>query len=285
MGQLSDGFTDREFRRLGEVVEYECGLVFPASKRIMLETRLRRRARALGLESLSSYCEHLENPVDRSKELAHLIDAVTTHKTDFFREPAHFDYLAKQALPDLVAREQAGLRRPLAVWSSACSTGEEPYTLAMVLSDYASSNAANSFRFRIEATDISSVVLEKGRMGVYPEAVAAPVPPAHRKRYLLRGRNAQRDSIRVAPELRAAVRFRQLNLMDAGYEFPEPFDIVFCRNVMIYFERATQQAILGRIVRTLRPGGYLFMGHAESLSGLDLPLIQVEPAIYRRPHG
>lgn len=282
---LSQGFTDREYRRIGEIVESECGIAFPAAKRVMLETRLRRRARALGLDSLSSYCGLLEDLAGRARELPYLIDAATTHKTDFFREPSHFEYLAGEAVPQLVANHGAGLRRPLTLWSSACSTGEEPYTLAMVLSDYAIANKESGFRFRIDATDISPVVLEKARLGVYAEEVAAPVPHTHRKRYLLRGGKRQQGMVRVAPELRASVKFRQLNLMEAHYGFPELFDVVFCRNVMIYFDRATQFAILSKICNTLRAGGYLFMGHAESLSGLDLPLVQVEATVYRRLHG
>jgi len=282
---LSQGFTDREYRQIAEIVQSECGMTSPEAKRVMLETRLRRRARTLGLESLSSYCELLENPAGRAQELAYLIDAVTTHKTDFFREPSHFEYLSSEAVPQLVANHGAGLRRPLTLWSSACSTGEEPYTLAMVLSDYAVANMEGGFRFRIEATDISPVVLEKARLGVYTDEVAAPVSHTHRKRYLLRGGKQQRGMVRVSPELRANVKFRQLNLMEMNYNFPELFDVVFCRNVMIYFDRATQFAILSRICGTLRAGGYLFMGHAESLGGLNLPLTQVEATVYRRMHG
>ena len=216
-------------------------------------------------------------------EKPHLIDAVTTHKTDFFREPAHFEYLVKQVVPELFRTSGAGSRRPLEVWSSACSTGEEVYTLAMVLSEYARQSSAG-FRFRVTGSDISLAVLETARAAVYPESAIGPVP-ADLRRYLLRSRDRSRQTVRMAPEIRATVQFRPVNLMDPGYGFQDPVDVVFCRNVMIYFERETQGDVLARITATLRPGGYLFMGHSESLLGLDLPLRQMAATVYRRVHG
>lgn len=255
--------------------------VAPA-KRIMLETRLRKRVRALGLESFAAYCRYLDSPDGRGQEWPNLIDAVTTHKTDFFREPAHFEILVDQALPELARMCGAGIRQPFLVWSAACSTGEEPYTLAMVLRRYADSAAPRNFQFRIEATDISRAVLETARLAIYPQAALRQVPADLCRKYVLRSKDRDRAVVRMTPEIRACVHCRQLNLIEANYGFTEPFDVVLCRNVMIYFERPMQQKILHRMSLTLRPGGYLLMGHSESLNGLDLPLVQVAPTVYRR---
>lgn len=270
--------TDREYRAVCTLIESECGIVFAAGKRTMVEGRLRRRARVLGIESLSTYCQYLLSPEGTLNERPYLVDAVTTHKTDFFREPAHFDYLKAYAVPELIRTTGAGHRRPLLVWSSACSTGEEPYTIAMVLSEQ-----SESLQFRVLGSDISLAVLETARVAVYPEEVARPLPREFH-RYLLRSRDRSRSTVRIAPEIRTAVQFQQVNLMDTSYGFEQPFDIVFCRNVMIYFDRSTQAQVLTRIANVLRPGGYLFMGHSESLCGLDLPLSQVAATVYRRSH-
>jgi len=277
-----DSITEREYRRLTEIIRSETGIVFPQAKWTMIETRLGRRARALGVADLSAYCQHLESPEGKRSETPYLVDAVTTHKTDFFREPAHFDYLAGQVVEELARHEGAGIRRPLLVWSAACSTGEEPYSVAMVLAGYAASVAPRPYRFRVEASDVSAVVLETARRAVYPESLIAPVPEPLRRRYILRSKDRGQAIVRIAPEIRACVFYRLLNLMDRDYGFREPLDVVFCRNVMIYFDREAQQQILSRIVDTLRPGGYLIMGHAESLTGVSLPLVQVTPTIYRR---
>jgi chemotaxis protein methyltransferase CheR len=283
MGQAS--ISDLDYRRLNDLIRSEWGIEFPAAKRVMVETRLGKRARALGLGSLSAYCELLFSPRGRQEEIAQLIDAVTTHKTDFFREPAHFEHLTRSIVPELVRLFGAGIRRPLAVWSSACSTGEEPYTIAMVLAEHARSARSGSYRFQIDATDISPVVLETALAGVYPAGLVEPVASELRRRYLLRSRDRTAERVRIVPELRERVRFRQLNLLDADYGFQEPLDVVFCRNVMIYFDRPTQQTVLGRMCRALRAGGYLIMGHSESLSGMDLPLTQATPTVYRRRDG
>ncbi len=289
MAQMSrelDTLSDSDYRKITSLILSECGISFPLAKRVMVEARLRKRAAAVGVASLSAYCDYVRSPPGREDERGYLIDAVTTHKTDFFREPGHFDYLVREVLPELERCCGAGVRQPLLVWSAACSTGEEPYTLAMVLLEHARSPLVEDFRFGIEATDVSLAVLETGRTAVYPASVAGPIPEPLRKRYLLRSRDRVRDQVRLVPDVRSRVTFRQLNLMDAEYGFSRPPDVVFCRNVMIYFDRASQRRILLQVGSTLRDGGYLIMGHAESLNGLDLPLAQVAPTVYRRfDHG
>jgi len=272
-----DTLSSRDYRRLCELVYAEAGIHLGHEKRTMLEVRIKRRLKELEIGSYGEYCNYLFGPKGKKEEVVSLIDVVTTNKTDFFREPRHFEILSSRALAEMNERAEG---RPLLLWSAGCSTGEEPYTLAMVSSEYALTHPG--FRFRILATDISTAVLDKAVKGIYSQAVVAPVPDALKRRYLLRSRDRSNELVRVSPELRHLVEFRRLNLMDADYGIYEKADAVFCRNVMIYFDRATQEAILGKIVRQLVPGGYLFMGHAESLHEMNLPLTSVAPALYRR---
>ena len=228
--------------------------------------------------SYSQYCDYLFAREGQTEEIIPLIDVVTTNKTDFFREPRHFDFLFGKALPGLTSGD--GGKRSLLIWSAGCSTGEEPYTLAMVLSEYALAHPG--FHFRILATDISTRVLAHAKLGIYTTETVAPVQAALRIKYLLRSRDRASNRVRVSPELRRLVEFRRLNFMDSSYGIPEMADAIFCRNVIIYFDRPTQQRILRRLCQHLVPGGYLFVGHAETLHDMNLPLVPVAPALYRR---
>jgi chemotaxis protein methyltransferase CheR len=266
-----------DFTRLSAFIEKETGIQLPPSKRVMLESRLRKRVRALGLRGLSEYARMVLGPDRDEGEIVHLIDAVTTNKTDFFREPAHFSYLVRQALPGILGH---GIQtRPLTVWSAASSTGEEPYTLAMVLADYAEKHPLN---WQIVATDISTRVLESARRAIYSAAGAAPIPTSLKLKYLLRSRNRELDLVRIVPRLRQRVTFQRLNLLSRQYDVPRPIDVIFCRNVFIYFNRQTQRQILGRFVECLSPGGYVFLGHSETTNGFSIPLAPVAPTIYRK---
>ena len=273
--QIECSLSNAEFLRLKDLIYGHCGIKITGTKRTMLEARLRKRLRSLGLESFTLYCDYLFSPEGMEEELTQMIDQVTTNKTDFFREPAHFDYLARKALPDLASR-----KKTIMLWSAGCSTGEEPYTLAMVVNEFTGDHRGCDFL--ILATDISTRVLEKARLAIYDEDAIAPVPPELKKKYLLRSKDGMRRRYRVIPELREHVNFRQLNLMDGDFGFRERIDIIFCRNVIIYFDKPTQERLLERFCRHLSPDGYLFMGHSETLFGMDLPLAQVAPTVYRR---
>lgn len=272
--------SPENFGRLSQLVSEVCGIKMPAQKKVMLEARLRKRLRALNIGSFDEYCKYLFSPEGQERELVPMIDVVTTNKTDFFREARHFDFLTKVALPELRRQDGAGFGRPLLVWSAGCSTGEEPYTIAMVLNEYKAEHPA--FHFDLLATDISTHVLDKAFKGIYRQERIDGVQPALRQKYFMRSRDRDRKLVRVAPELRAQVRFRRLNFMDADYDLRRPLDIIFCRNVIIYFDRPTQQRLISRFCKHLRPGGYLFMGHSETLSGLHVPLVNAGPMIYRR---
>jgi chemotaxis protein methyltransferase CheR len=270
--------SSRDYARLRKLVYEEAGINLGEQKKTMLEGRIRRRLKELAIHSYGDYCNYLFSDQGFRNELVHLIDVVSTNKTDFFREPKHFEFLTSRMLPEWA--RSTGNRRPLLVWSAGCSSGEEPYTLAIVLSEFEQTHPG--FSFRILATDISNIVLGKASVGIYSTDAVGPVPQNLKKKYFMRGREPGSVRTRVVPELRQLIEFRRLNFMDSDYGIAEKFDAIFCRNVIIYFDRQTQQSILGKITRRLLPEGYLFMGHSETLHELDLPVIQVLPALYKR---
>jgi chemotaxis protein methyltransferase CheR len=265
-----DGLSARTFEKLARLVTAHTGIRLPPAKKQMVEGRLRKRAHALGLD-LSGYCESLFEH-DAAAEFQHVVDAITTNKTDFCREPDHFTFLAGCAVP-LLLKERRGL---LKVWSAASSTGAEAYTIAMVLADIAGSN---EFRFAILGTDICTEVLAVAERAVYSHDAVRPIGAERQRRYLMKGRKAA--EVRIVPELRRLVRFAQLNLMDEKYPVDRDVDIIFLRNVLIYFDKPTQRAVLRKLVGHLRPGGFLFLGHSESMVGTELGLREVGPAIFR----
>ncbi len=278
MGAHDENLSTRDYTRLCELIYAQAGIRLGSGKKTMLEGRIKRRLNALDLNSYSQYCEFLFGQRGLKEELVSLIDVVTTNKTDFFREAGHFNFLVEKALPELTAHDDGG--RPLLIWSAGCSTGEEPYTLAMVLSEYGLAHPG--FRFRILATDISTAVLAKAELGVYSKDMVIPVPAALRKKYIMVNRDPGSNNVRIVPELRRLVEFRRLNFMDADYRISEKADAIFCRNVIIYFDRPTQQSVLRKLSQRLVPRGYMFVGHAETLHDMDLPLTPLAPALYRR---
>ncbi len=265
-----ENISTRDFKRLCDLVYARAGIRLGSEKKTMLEVRIKRRLKALDLSSYAQYCEYLFGREGLKEELVPLIDVVTTNKTDFFREPGHFNFLVDKALPELTAGEGGG--GPLMVWSAGCSTGEEPYTLAMLLSEYGLAHPG--FEFRILATDISTAVLEKAELGIYSKDMVIPVPAALRKKYLMASREPGSNRVRIVPELRRLIEFRRLNFMDADYRVSEKADAIFCRNVIIYFDRRTQQNVLRKLSQRLVPRGYMFVGHAETLHDMDLPLVR-----------
>ena len=275
-----DRLSQRDFQRLSRFIEGYSGIKMPPSKTTMIEGRLRRRLRATGMTNLKEYCAFLFDRNGLESETIHLIDVMTTNKTEFFREPDHFRFLTEQAVPRLLSGTHRGNGAPLKVWSAACSIGAEPYTLAMVLAELGQQPAGP--RFGILATDLSTEVLATAAAGIYPEAMIAPVPPEMRRRYLLRSKDRARRQVRIVPELRAAVRFGRVNLMELPYQVDREMDIIFCRNILIYFDKETQQSVLRHLTEHLRPGGFLFLGHSETLAGFELPVEPVGPTVFRR---
>ncbi|WP_373456355.1 protein-glutamate O-methyltransferase CheR [Rhizobium sp. L1K21] len=270
------GLSPRNFNLLARYIYDYSGIKMPESKRTMLEGRLRRRLRPAGFEDLNHYCDFLFKQGGLETEAIHLIDAVTTNKTDFFREPKHFEHMIASALPTL---KSAGYQR-LRIWSSACSTGAEPYTLAMVMEDYIAANG--KLDYAILATDLSTDVLKIAQRGIYPAEMLRPVSGEQRKRYVMEARNIDRGEVRIHPHLRSRIGFARMNLMDSSYNVGDPMHVIFCRNVLIYFDKPTQERVLTRLCDNLIPGGYLYVGHSETITGFALPVKQVANTVFRK---
>jgi len=260
MPQLSD----QHFENVADLIQERVGIQIPAAKRTMVEGRLRKRMRALDIESLSAYGRHVFEEGHLAVELVHIIDCVTTNKTDFFREPAHFDQLRDELVPML--RRNGATHGRLKLWSAAASTGAEAYTLAMVLHDMAM--AGHALDYAILGTDVSTEVLRVAADGIYPEEVLQAVPPHFRRRYVMNARDPSWKVGRIVPELRSRVHFKHLNLMNAQYPVDRDVDIIFCRNVLIYFDAATKGDVLARISASLAPDGAVLLGAAETVIGL-----------------
>jgi chemotaxis protein methyltransferase CheR len=269
-------FSARNFERLTQLIQNYSGIKMADSKRTMLAVRLHPRLTALSLPHLDAYCDYLFLGGGVEAELVHLINAVSTNKTDFFREPVHFDFLVNTVLPALA--EQS--RRDLKFWSAAASIGAEAYTLAMVLDDFRRRTRGPDYS--ILGTDISTEALAAAVEGQYPAAMLDPVPLELRNRYVMQSRDPSCQVVRIIPALRAKIAWGRLNLMDESYPIDADMDVIFCRNVLIYFDKATQSQVLNRLCAHLRPGGYLILGHAETGAGNGLPVAPVVNSIYRK---
>ncbi len=277
---MQDQLHEKHFARLAQLVEDHTGIKLPPGKRIMVEGRLRKRVRALGLPCLQDYGDAIFVHGKLDDEFPHLVDCVTTNKTDFFREADHFSFLCEVIVPTLLNGRRS-IDGRLKIWSAASSIGAEAYTIAMVVADVLEDKGQTACS--ILGTDISRDVLEQARRAVYPLAMIDPIPQRFRQRYVMQSVNALRQEMRIVPEIRRMVRFQHLNLMDESYPFDLDVDVIFCRNILIYFEREKQDAVINRLSRHLRPGGYLILGHSESVAGTGQTFLhQVAPTIFRK---
>ncbi len=275
-----NSMSNSDFNRFSKFIQVEYGIKMPPSKKTILEARLYKRLKALGMESFGKYCDYVFSPKGIECEIPHMIDVVTTNITVFFRDTESYDYLVKTVLPNLINERGSGVREKLMLWSAGCASGEEPYTLAMVLNEFAEKH--HGFDFSVLATDVSTRVLETAKRAIYEQDRTTTIPTGLKIKYLMRSKDREKRLIRIVPELRPLVGFRRLNLME-DFGMREPMDIIFCRNVIIYFNRITQEKLLKRICDHLRPGGYIFMGSSENLVGFDIPLEHVCSTIYRKP--
>jgi len=271
---------DPVFNRFAGYIQQTCGIKMPKSKKGMLESRLKKRLRLLNLDSFEDYEKMVFSRRGMRDEVYHMIDVVTTNKTDFFREPEHFHFFHDHVLPELLACHGTGVRRPIRTWSAGCSSGEEPYALAMILNEFAGTTPG--YRFTVLGTDISNAVLATARRGVYQKRRVDPVPDHLKRKYFMRSRDRDLELVRVVPELRARVQYLRLNLMARYFELGDVFEVLFCRNVIIYFDKPTQEILLRKLCDHLVPDGYLFLGHSETLHNFDLPIRQVRPMVYQR---
>jgi len=248
----------------------------PLKKKILLENRLQKRLRELDINSFGEYIEHVFSDTGLQNELVHMIDSISTNKTGFFREKQHFDFFKDEVLPAFYNSKRKN--DVFRVWSAGCSSGEETYTLAFLLSEFKSN--FSDFNFSITATDISTRMLKTAINAVYPEKDAVDVSVHMKQKYLLKSKDRQKRSVRIVPELRNIIRFEQFNLMRKEYTAFDSFDVIFCRNVLIYFEKQTQDEVLERFTDKLRKNGFLFLGFSESILSFDLPFNKVAPSVY-----
>jgi chemotaxis protein methyltransferase CheR len=260
--------TQSAFRELQALFLAASGIQLTESKRAMMEARLRSRVEALGLRDFDAYCAHIRASYN-AEERQRAIDLLTTNETYFFREPVHF-----QVLAEVLA--QLPKTQPVRVWSAACSSGEEAFSIGMTILD-----KAPWLNWEVRASDLSERMLECGRRGVFPLQRLEHMPPTYLKRFALRGTRENEGSFRVADDVRRRVRFIQHNLLE---DVPTlgSFDVIFVRNVLIYFDNERKQKILKLILKRLRPAGVLFLGLAESLQGQDLPLVRISNSVYRK---
>ncbi len=271
-------FTADDFDFLREIVNRRTGIVVTNEKEDMFYSRLARRVRKLGLVDFKQYCELIKND-GAGVEITHLVNAITTNLTSFFREEHHFQYLAQTIFPGLVkpARSECRLR----IWSAGCSTGEEPYSIAMTICE--SGLLTNGWNIKILATDVNSEVLVQAAEGVFSLERVKGIHWPRLQRWLLKGKGSQQGNVRVKPEARELIDFAELNLV-APWSLPESVDLVFCRNVIIYFNKRSKKNIIDCIADNLNIGGYLFLGHSESLFGLSERFEMIGNTIYRKKH-
>lgn len=279
MGQRAqDSLSPALFTRFQRLIYEESGIWLGEHKQALLTGRLARRLRLLGLEDMKEYL-HLVTQPDQQHERAVMIDCITTNQTHFFREPRHFDFLAQQIFPQWHSAAILGERsRILRVWSAACSSGEEPYSLAMLLLKHFP--ADEGWDIEVLATDICTRVLEKARAALYPIEKAKEIPTEFLRSYMLKGRGEQREFMKISPEVHRIVRFARTNLHADSYPVFGAFDLIFCRNVLIYFDQHSKQKVIAGILGHLAPAGLLFVGHSEHLGTTVPGLKSVAPTVY-----
>ncbi len=266
---------DESFERLSTYVTREYGIKLPFAKKTMLESRLNRKVKALGLNTYKEFLDFIFSEEGKQGELYNVIDLITTNKTDFFRESAHFHFLVNEHLPHLSKNGCKNLK----IWSAGCSTGEEPYTMIMAMEEFRKKSP--EVTYSILATDVSIRVIQTAYQGIYDIEKIAPVPLELKHNYFLRSKTHP-QLVRIRPEYRKKLQFKRINFMDNSFGLNKAdYDVIFCRNVLIYFDRETQENVIMKFCTHLKPGGLLFLGHSESIIGMSLPLRQIRPTVYR----
>jgi chemotaxis protein methyltransferase CheR len=268
--------SDEEFKKLSEFIYIEYGIRMPLVKKIMLQSRLQKRLRDLSITSFKEYVNYVFSKEGQDNEVIHMIDVVSTNKTDFFREPVHFEFLANNIVPEFI--ESSLGRRPMKVWSAGCSSGEEPYTIAIILSEC--KEKYHTFDFSIFGTDISTRILNSAHDAIYKENRVDEIPLTYKRKYFLKSKDRTNPTVRIISELRNRTSFARLNFMDNSYKINDSFDVIFCRNVLIYFDREAQEKVINKLCAKLQPGGYFFLGHSESITSMKVPLKQIKPTIF-----
>ena len=265
-----------EFNRLSNYIFSNYGIKMPPAKKVMLQSRLQKRLRHLNINNFKSYIDFVFSK-EGDQEIIHMMDVVSTNKTDFFREPTHFEFMEEVILPEIYANKQSDFK----IWSAGSSSGEEAYTITMVMEEYIAKNGY--INYQILGADISTDMLQKAVNGVYKSEKILTIPESLKKKYFLKSKDPTKKLVRVKPNLRTKVKFFRLNLMDNVYNAPNGFDVIFCRNTLIYFERDTQEKVINKLCGHLKSGGYFILGHSESITNMNVPLENIKPTIFRKP--
>ena len=269
---------DQEFNLFQKLIEDRAGIFLSPVKKALLEARLSKRIKELGLASFSAYYTYLLE--DRGgHELVVMLDQITTNETQFFREARQFEFLSRLVVHDWTAQADAGFRqRQIRAWSAGCSTGEEPYSLAMILWQHFPPSAG--WEIEILATDISTRALDLARQGIWPIEKAKDIPPEYLRRFMLKGTGKQEGKMKAGAEIRSMIRFERLNLNDDVYPVTSRFDLILCRNVLIYFDAVRRGTVVDRLLEHLSPAGFFFVGHAERLNGQTNKVVSILPTVY-----
>lgn len=269
--------SDKTFQKFVDLVYKHSRISLSERKRTLVKTRFGKVMRGLGIDTYEEYYDYIVSDKSGSA-ITDMINAISTNLTKFFREDKHFEFLAKEYLRPLIQEKSQVRNRRIRVWSAGCSTGEEPYTISIVLRENIPD--VDKWDVKVLATDIDSNVLEHGKRGVYKKEQVKDIPTMLMTKYFTRAGDRRNPEYHVSPMLKKIIAFRSLNLMRADYPFKGPFDIIFCRNVMIYFDKETQQSLVSRFYNLLEPGGVLMIGHSESLTGIKTEFKYVRPTIY-----
>jgi chemotaxis protein methyltransferase CheR len=273
---LNQELSDKQFKQLSEYIQANYGIKMPPEKKVMLQSRLQKRLKALKIKTFDAYITYVFSH-EASDELIQMMDVVSTNKTEFYREISHFDILREKVLPTLYTQHKAS---SIDVWSAGSSSGQEAYTIAIELAEFASKNIG--FDFNIIGSDISTSMLQKGATAIYKQSDIEIVPMAYKKKYFLKSKDPNKNEVRVVASLRSKAQFIRLNLVADSYNIRKKFDIIFCRNTLIYFNRETQIKVISNLINHLKPNGFIFFGHSESIAGMNLPLVQYQPTVFTK---
>jgi chemotaxis protein methyltransferase CheR len=268
--------TDKEFNQLSQFIQSNYGIKMPPIKKVVLQGRLQKRLKKLQINDYKTYIDYVFSPQGQ-EEIIHMMDVVSTNKTDFFRESVHFEFMTDEILPELFKRDG---RTVVKAWSAGCSSGEEPYTMAITMQEFKDKNPG--FDYQILATDISTQMLQLGANAIYKEERIDEIPLYLKKKYFLRSKDPNNKQVRLVKQIRDKVQFMRLNFMDNTYQVNDNFDFIFCRNALIYFERETQEIVINKLCSKLKTGGFFILGHSESITNMRVPLKSIKPTIFRK---
>lgn len=271
--------SPQQFKRISQFMEKTTGIKLPDSKRSMIQARLANRLKVLNFDNYSQYIDFVFSSQEHATdEITMMIDLLTTNLTHFFREKPHFDFMEQKVLPTLA---ENGITRP-ELWSAGCSSGEEPYTLSIVMREYMSKNPGQFIDYSILATDISTRILSKAIDAIYPIETVDKLPYSIKKQYFLKSKDPNKPFAKPKAEVRNKVKFERLNFMDSVFKIQPKKNIIFCRNVLIYFDKPTQLEVIGKLIDCLVPGGFLFLGHSETIFGSNFPIKTVSTTVFQK---